>query len=333
MSWKGTVRSLAAIQRQSERTARQRHNQLVKQQKQLEKMEELERASYEVEEFENCLDVLSSIHKECSSPWDWHVILATEPPIKPELLHDHEKSAINKFNGYKPGITDKLLKRIDMKREELSKNIDIGRQLDQEKYQSAVTVYEQELIEWQTTHDLADHILAHDKEAYKKAIIQAEPFIEIIDHGSSVEYEIPNNTLIDIILHVNSEDVIPKQMKTLLKSGKLSVKEMPKSKFYEIYQDYICGCVLRIAREIFALLPIELAIITAVGKILNTKTGYLEESPILSVAIPRTTLQNLNFELLDPSDSMTNFLHRMNFKKTTGFSVVTKISPSELHDG
>ena len=105
---------------------------------------------------------------------------------------------------------------------------------------------------------------------------------------------------------------------------------MPKTKFYEIYQDYVCGCVLRIARELFALLPIEMTVITANGKAVNTKTGYLEDQPILSVAIPRETLSGLNFNLLDPSDSMANFVHMMKFMKTKGFQQVETLSRKDF---
>ena len=95
-------------------------------------------------------------------------------------------------------------------------------------------------------------------------------------------------------------------------------------------QDYVCGSVLRIARELFALLPVEMILVTVMGTLLNTQTGYMEEQPILSVAMPRKTLENLNFDMLDPSDCMANFVHRMNFKKTTGFAKAERISLEEL---
>lgn len=39
--------------------------------------------------------------------------------------------------------------------------------------------------------------------------------------------------------------------------AKLSVKAMPKGRFHEVYQDYACGCCLRIGREVLALLPVD----------------------------------------------------------------------------
>lgn len=87
---------------------------------------------------------------------------------------------------------------------------------------------------------------------------------------------------------------------------------------------------MRVASELFALLPNKMAIVTVVAPLLNTKAGHLEDNPILSVAIPKETLDGLNFEHLDPSDAMGNFVHNMKFLKTKGFTDVEKISPSSL---
>ena len=104
---------------------------------------------------------------------------------------------------------------------------------------------------------------------------------------------------------------------------------MNKGKFNELYQDYICSCVLRVARELFALLPIENVFVTAIGELLNKQSGHIEEQPILSVNIPKNSLDKLNLGLIDPSDSMRNFVHNMDFKKTTGFNAVTRLSVVE----
>jgi hypothetical protein len=48
-----------------------------------------------------------------------------------------------------------------------------------------------------------------------------------------------------------------------------------KTRFYELYQDFGCVVVLRIAKESFVLLQIEAAIITAYGKHVKAKTDYI----------------------------------------------------------
>ena len=72
--------------------------------------------------------------------------------------------------------------------------------------------------------------------------------------------------------------------------------------------------------------------IKLVNKLLNSKTGHTEASPILSVAISRATLDSLNIMNIDPSDSMSNFIHNMSFEKTKGFYVVEQIDLNNLQN-
>ena len=124
--------------------------------------------------------------------------------------------------------------------------------------------------------------------------------------------------------------MIPTEKKSLLQSGKLSVKKMPQSEFYEMYQDYVCSCILRIGNELLAILPDKLVLVHAVDNMLNSKTGHMEEQYILSIAISRQTIASLNMDLIDPSDSFENFVYIMKFKKTKGFEVVEPLLASNF---
>jgi hypothetical protein len=330
LGWKGTLRSIRAELRRAERDAQRRQRELEKQHKQLEKMQELERAAYEVQVYENYIDLLLSVHKECSDTWDWEKIQSSEPPTKPTKSHTHEEVAKAKLDKFKPGVFGKILGRAESNRDKLVRNVRGARETDEKEYQEALQVYEQEYADWGAAREVGSRILAGIAAAYMDAIRQTDPFSDISELGSSIEFQAESSALVEVTLHVNSEQVIPSEVKSLLKSGKLSVKQMPKGRFYELYQDYVCSCVLRVARELFALLPIEMVIVNAMGSILNTQTGYMEEQPILSVAIPRKTLEGLNFEMIDPSDSMNNFVHRMTFRKTKGFSAVETLKASDF---
>ena len=68
------------------------------------------------------------------------------------------------------------------------------------------------------------------------------------------------------------------------------------------------------------------------SEVLNSTSGQIEEATILSVAMPRATVNRLNFSALDPSDSLTNFVHQMSFKKTKGFEVVAAITAARFTD-
>ena len=327
MSWKKTLNSMATAQRRAERESRKRQRELQKQQKELEKMEEFERATYEVQVYENRIEVLKSIHKDCGEFWDWEKI-KDSPPREPQKSNRNENKARTILDGYKPGLSDKLLKRTKTKRLELEKAVEIARKEDEQEYQDALEEYKLQYADWKTTREIAGKILEGDVQAYSDAINQVSTLAEISDIGSDCKFVVHSSKLVEGELYVHSEDVIPNEVKSILKSGRLSVKNMTKTNYYGLYQDYVCGCVLRVARELFALLPVEKVIVTAFSNLLNTKTGYFEEQPILSIVIPKETLDNLNFEMIDPSDSLENFVHTMKFAKTKGFSAVEKVDSS-----
>jgi hypothetical protein len=330
MGWKGAIRSLQASARSAERESRRRHNELQRQRKQLEKMLETERAAYEVAFYNNRIDLLRSVQKQCGPAWDWHGVRATPPPKEPNRLRTNEMAARTALQNFQPNFLHKLFKRVESKRQSLGRAIDVALKVDEEAHQEALRLYKQQYAEWRESQDLAGRILSGDLQAYLEVINEVSPLKEISELGSRLEFHSHNGSSIEVILHVNGEDVIPSEVKTQLQSGKLSVKKMPQGQFYELYQDYVCGCVLRVARELFALLPFDVAIVTATGNVLNSQTGHIEEQPILSAAIQRKTLERLNLSMIDPSDSFKNFVHEMDFKKPRGFKPVKKIDPSSL---
>jgi len=104
---------------------------------------------------------------------------------------------------------------------------------------------------------------------------------------------------------------------------------MTKSKHNELYQDHVCSLVIRVAREFFAHVPFNQVRVNVITKILNSSTGHLEDKPILSVIMISETINSLNLETIDPSDSMANFVHNMKFSKIKGFSPVSIVELSE----
>jgi hypothetical protein len=330
MGWKGALRSMEAAARRAEREARRQHTELLRQQKQLQKMLELERAAFEVQLHENRIELLRSIHKECGSTWDWSAVYSAPAPSPPARSHIREKNAQLALDNFEPSFWDKLFRRVESKKQALNLALQQAQDEEAREYLETLTKHQKDMSEWEERREIAGRVMAKEIQAFKEVIEEIGPFSEISDLGSGVGFQFKNTSVIEVTLTINGHDVIPNEIKSLLQSGKLSTKKMPQGQFYELYQDYICGCVLRVAREIFALLPFESVIVTAVGDVVNAQTGHLEEKPLLSVAIPRRTLDRLDLNSIDPSESMKNFIHRMEFKKNKGFLVVERIDPTLL---
>ena len=330
MGWRGALRSIEAAGRRAERDARRQHNELVRQQKQYHKMLVREQAALEAQLYGNRVELLRSMHKESGPVWDWKGIKESPAPIPPVQKHDRERNAQLALDNFQPSFWDKLFRKAEAKRKLLTDAIEDAKAEDAREYLESVGRYQQEREEWQEKRDIAQRVLDGDLAAYREVFEEIAPFSEISDLGSSVQFRFDNPRLIEITLTIRGHDAIPTETKTLLQSGKLSTKKMPQGQFYDLYHDYICGCVLRVANETFALLPFETVIVTAVGDVLNSQTGHLEVKPLLSVVIPRSTLGKLELDAIDPSDSMQNFICRMNFKKNKGFMVVDKIDASTV---
>ncbi len=324
---RGVLRSLSSSSSSSsERAERRRQRELALQKKQLDKMQELERNRFAVDEYENYISVIQSVHKECGDAWDWPALISSPPPAEPKLEHENEVLAQNILRDYAPSTTDKIFRRAEKKKAALLANIEKAKQTDQANYEKAFEEYSVELQEWKKISELAKKISDKNLDGYTEALREISPLSEIEHLGSSVNVSINEDKFGICSLKVHGESVVPKESRSLLKSGNLSVKQLPTSRFYELYQDYVCSATLRVAREIFAALPLEMLIVNSLADLVNPATGHIEESPILSVAIPRKTLDSLNFESIDPSDSMKSFVYSMGFKRGKGFE---RIKPLE----
>ena len=329
MGWKRAVRTIGAAVRAAERDARRRQRELERNQKQYQKMQELEQAAYEVDLYENHLDVICSIHKECSPRIDWKAIATTQEPPKPINQKKRETLALSAFNNFKPNLFDKIFGREEKRRKKLENNISTSAKEDEAEHLTNLSNWETAVNEQQESVALAKRLLNGDKEAKIEVIDEIEPFSEISNLGSRLQISFDKDGTLEATINIHGDEIVPSDVKSLLKSGKLSTKKMPKGQFNEIYQDYVCSCVLRVANELFSTIPDDLVVVTAIDNMLNTKTGHLEESPILSAAISRKTINSLDMDNIDPSDSMSNFIHNMSFKKTTGFSATSRIQMSK----
>lgn len=326
MTWRGAIRSFAAAGRRIEREQQRRSREAARQYKQLQKLQESANTADAVAQYENYLGVIRSVHQDCSDTIGWQAMWNETAPVRPSRNEVHEAAASAALANYRPGLMDKLLKREAERLEQLRLDVEKAKLRDQQARTTQLDEYQRQLDEWRGRQELAKACLAKDPAVYQQVLEDFNPFEGVSSLGSQLGFRFFAN-LVEVDLHVNSPEVIPNFILTQAANGKLSRKVMPVSKFNEIYQDYVCGCLLRISREIMAHLPVDQVVVNALGAMLNPATGLVEEQVIVSVAMPRATLVRLNFAALDPSDSMRNFNHTMKFAKTAGFQPVARVAP------
>jgi hypothetical protein len=321
MGPKGSLRAIEADERRRQRAGQKQQRELERRRKELAKLSAIEQARLEVETYENRLDVLLSVHKEQGPTWDWAALAAALPPPIPQKSPYHESQAKQRALILNPGDQQGAKAAIEQAKAE-----------DERVFQEAQKIHAEEMAEWENLRNLARRVLSGEHKALIEALVEFSPLAEISDVGSLMHFTVESTKLIRCELKVNGSQAIPSEVKTLTAAEKVSVKPMPKTRFHEIYQDYVCGCMLRVAREVLAMLPVDAVLITASADILDTRTGQTSEQPVFSAVMPRAVMVNLDFDEIDTSDAMENFLHRGNFKvsrKAGAFQPITPLTTVE----
>ena len=323
------MRSTNAALNRMERAQNQRMRRAAQIENARQKEEMLTNAALVVQRYDDLVELLTAVHKEDIEPMDWQSLYEEVAPSFPVQSSIFEQKATFQLSRYRPSFFDKLFKISENKRKKLEDKVIKAREEDAAHYTKADAAYRKDFAEWEFLHNMADGILHQDILSYKDAIAHFNPFSEVAALGLSINFTFHSNH-VAVDLKVRPDDVLPKEILSLTPTGKLSRKNMPNTRFNALYQDHVCSGVLRVGREVLALLPVNFVIVSAVGDRLNSATGRLELQTVVSVIIFPGTLERLQFDTLDPSESMRNFIHRMQFSKASGFSPVEPLTADDL---
>jgi len=287
------------------------------------------RAENEAEQFDRYLELLVSIHKNCTDDLDWEAIANSDPPAPPTQDRRHEVAATMLVAAYKPGFFERLFGGAAKRLAVLQQGIMQGRAADHAAYLAATQAHAQAHASWATRRTLAQRILARDPGAYSLALeaLGALEDLESFETEATLGAAEPDG--VTFTCRVMDDEIVPREEVKLTSRGKTSTKAMAAGRYWALYQDHVCSTALRLAREAFAVLPVSRAIVNIGPMSVNPQTGHREHMVFLAVHLARDAFKKLNLNNVDPSDSMKNFPHRMKFKKTTGFEPVMPMTLDE----
>lgn len=317
MSRRGFFTALAASHRRSQREAARHYRVSLQVQRMREKESALEYAQYQVQAQQEYLDFIVSLHRDSAYPWDW-AQAAHAPP--PPATCTRETSAAEALQCYAPTLTERLLGREAARRAELQGAVNAARAQD-------LTESQERYAQWEWYRQLAQGVLGGDLHAYAAVIEHLAPFEELEQLGANVRAATNEPWYVEAFVSVHNHAVIPRE-EYKVASGRLSSKDMPKTKYWLYYQDYVCSAALRVGREILALLPVTKAYVHVAATMLDTATGHQRLQTLLSVELERGAMSRINFDQIDPSDAIGLLPHRMKFKKASGFLETAMMEPT-----
>ena len=289
------------------------------------KMDEIERATAEVALFNEYVRGLEIVHVVEVAEVDWEGAARTIEPGAPGRSTAHESAAQADLNGFRPRLLE-TKKRQATRLQTLTEAVPKASRRDDSDYEIAQTEHAQAVEQWRDDRALAEGVLSGDIEACASVAEQ----IQDVAGGEYMRYmnlAFSESSMPAITVGVIAiEDIVPARQKSLLASGRLSEKQMPKGRYFGLYQDYVCGAALLAAKTVLGMLPVSGLVVTAETERLDTATGHYGETAILSIYVQRDTMARLNLAMVDASDAMTNFPHNMKFLKTKGFATVERIT-------
>ena len=157
--------------------------------------------------------------------------------------------------------------------------------------------------EWDYYKARVENVLNGDIDTYFEIITDVNPLDDLLQYGSEFECGTNDPRMLSIHFKVNGDAVLA------------SAKSLPPEQYNPLLQDYVCGCAIRIARDMFALLPLRHLIVDAENN----------GQEILSVDFVRRKFLPLDFESIDASDTVEQFEHAMDFNLNSGFSPITPL--------
>ena len=173
--------------------------------------------------------------------------------------------------------------------------------------------------------DIALPVLGGDVDAYYEAVNRMQPYEDLREFGSEFEFGTDASDFAEVQFGIMEEEVMPVIEVTTTPAGKLTQKNLPKGRYYELLLDYVCSTCIRAARDTFALLPVETVYVHAVKTSVNPATGLDEEETYVSVRFSKDWFEKVDFLRIDPSQFMSLFENHMKFGKTTGLSPVIRL--------
>lgn len=161
--------------------------------------------------------------------------------------------------------------------------------------------YDEETFEY--LHNAAPSILKGDIDTYLQVIFDTNPLDDLLDYGSNFEFGTDNPSRIEVEFVIN-DAALTDAAASLNQTG-----------YNTLLQDFVCSVSLRIARDMFALLPVKDVVVHTV----------LGGETIFSVDFKLDAFSKINFEYIDPSNMATKFRNNMNFDQKKGFAPVNRV--------
>lgn len=317
MVWSDTVGSMGDAYRPAAREA-ERHE------KDLQKVA-LERSNArDIEELETYINQVTSLHHETVDVWDW-VEVAKRPKPKADAEEWMKSDAIRQqLTRHDGRFVQWLQGKGHETRAALDRAMEIARTLNQTQLLARLEPYHADFVRWETEQIAAHGLLNGDDTIILSVIRQQQTLSRIHKLGRELGFSVQNGD-VHAVLTLHDLSIVPDFQFKYLPSGKLTEVKMPREKMLKLYRAYVASAALKVASDLFALLPHKEVFVSCIGSMFDPATEREEKWPVLSVKYGRERVKLLDMEKTDPVAALKLFEHAETFHPVNGMARVIPI--------
>ena len=127
---------------------------------------------------------------------------------------------------------------------------------------------------WKFLKSISRKVLSGDIDAYLETIEKMRPVDDLLDYGSDFEFGTDNPNSMEVEFRINEHIMLPN-------ANVIGVES-----YEQIFKEYVCASSIRVARDLFALLPVKYVIVYA----------KKEDEVVLQARFDRNEVQKINFK-------------------------------------
>lgn len=127
---------------------------------------------------------------------------------------------------------------------------------------------------WRFLKSISRKVLSGDIDAYLETIEKMRPVDDLLDYGSDFEFGTDNPNSMEVEFCINTHNMLP------------DANVVGVETYEQIFKEYVCASSIRVARDLFALLPVKYIIVYA----------KKEDEVVLQARFDKNEVQKINFK-------------------------------------
>jgi len=272
-------------------------------------------------EYDEYVNSIISLHKSSSEALNWEYLVAAPEPKLPLRKADNQLIAESACRSFKPSLIDKLLGQGKQKHKVLVARSQEAKQQDDLIYNCTLKEFKTDLVDWTKIQAVSQGVISRDPFSYEEAIEFFNPFFHVTVLGVLLNYKVMGDAIV-VSMKMDAKEIVPDFVPNKVPSGKAKLANMQDAEFHILFYSFLCSCALRIARETFALLPVEHLILNVFERNSSVKEDGEGGRAILSVKFTPGQINGLDFSSEDCAALLKSFPHYLSFSASAGFEEV-----------